>query len=225
MTQRSFAMRDAVAPAPSPTPSPAPSPPSSPPPSPAPSPPPSPPRERRVILIRRGTCQATQECPAAPAAGSIALVLALVALAGCDSEPSAPPPGPDRPQHLPTATIGVGQVSLVVEVADEDAERQKGMMFRRRLADDEAMLFVFEREANVHFWMKNTPADLDIAYIASDGTVAQIERLTAHNLDSVYSREPVRFALEVPAGWFARHGVEVGTKVAIPPEVATPADP
>ena len=155
---------------------------------------------------------------------ALALALAVVLL-GCDSEPPAPPPSPDQPQRLPTATIRVGQVSLVVEVADEEPERQKGMMFRRRVADDEAMLFVFEREANVHFWMKNTPVDLDIAYIASDGTITQIERLTAHNLDAVYSREPVRFALEVPAGWFARHGVGAGTEVAIPPEVTTPADP
>ena len=71
---------------------------------------------------------------------ALAAALALLVLAGCDSEPSAPLPGPDQPQHLPTATIGVGQVSLVVEVADSEAERQKGMMFRRRLADDVTML-------------------------------------------------------------------------------------
>ena len=207
MTRRRFAMRDAIDLSPSPSP--------------------SPPRERRVIRMRRGTCQSTRECPAASAAGSVALALALAALllAGCDGEPAAPPPNPDRPQRLPTARITVGDVSLEVEVADSEAERRKGMMFRERLAENEAMLFVFEQEMNAQFWMKNTPANLDIAYIAADGTITQIGRLTAHDLDAVYSREPVRFALEVPAGWFTGHNVNVGAKVLIPPDVAGPAQP
>jgi len=116
-------------------------------------------------------------------------------------------------------------VSLTVEIADDEAERQKGMMFRERLADDEAMLFVFDREANLRFWMKNTPVDLDLAYIAADGTITQVERMKAHVLDHVYSREPVRFALEVPAGWFERHNVDVGTNVAIPPKATRPSQP
>jgi len=173
---------------------------------------------RRCFAMRDGTASAAN-----PAALVLALAAALVL--GCDSEPAAPPPGPDRPQRLPTATIHVGDVALVVEVADSEAERNTGMMFRERLADDEAMLFVFAGEANLGFWMKNTPVDLDIAYIAADGTITQIERLTAYNPDSVYSREPVRFALEVPAGWFARRGVTVGMKVTIPADVAETASP
>ena len=172
--------------------------------------------------------------PAAPHAISVrrvrrpaalAAALAILVLAGCDGEAPAPPPSPDRPQHLPTATIRVGRASLVVEIADDDAERRKGMMFRERLADDEAMLFVFGREANLRFWMNNTPVDLDLAYIAADGTITQVERMKAHVLDPVYSREPVRFALEVPAGWFERHGIGVGTKVAIPADVGRPPPP
>lgn len=161
----------------------------------------------------------------AAAVGAAALAVA-VALAGCErpSEPEPPEPR-DQPQRLPTATVHVGGVPLVVEVADEEAERQKGMMFRKRLAADEAMLFVFEREENLAFWMKNTPVDLDLAYIAADGRITQTERLKAHVLDTVYSREPVRFALEVPAGWFEHHGIGVGAKVAIPPEATRPSQP
>jgi hypothetical protein len=102
-------------------------------------------------------------------------------------------------------------------VAREPAEHQKGMMFRTHLAPDEAMLFIFPREDNLSFWMKNTYVDLDIAYIRADGIIAQIERLKSHDLAAVYSREPARFALEVPAGWLAAHGIAVGAKVAIPP--------
>ena len=57
----------------------------------------------------------------------------------------------------------------------------------------------------------------------ADGTITQVETLRALDAGSVYSREPVRYVLEVPAGWLARHGIAVGTKVAIPAEATQPA--
>ena len=155
------------------------------------------------------------------AAAVAAVLAALVCAAGCQPpSPPGPAEGPDRPQRLPTATIRVGDTPLVVEVAREESERQMGMMFRRSLGPDEAMLFVFERDANLAFWMRNTYVDLDLAYVAADGTIVQVERMKTLVPDGVYSREPARFVLEAPAGWFERHGVAVGTKIAIPPEVA-----
>ena len=154
----------------------------------------------------------------------LVMVMPMSLLAGCqEKEAPAPPPAAaaQSPQHLATATIRVGQVPLAVEVANTEATRQKGMMFRTRLGPDEAMLFVFGRDSNLAFWMKNTPLDLDLAYIRSDGTITQTERMKANVLEPVYSREPVRFALEVPAGWLQEHGVAVGTKVALPPGVAS----
>jgi len=97
------------------------------------------------------------------------------------------------------------------------------MMFRERLAPDEAMLFVYPRERDLAFWMKNTLVDLDLAYISADGRLFQIEHMYAHNLEGVRGREPAQFVLEVPAGWFARHAVAEGTKVDIPREVAASA--
>jgi len=165
-----------------------------------------------------------------PAAGAVlALVMLLAALtaAGCkEKEAPAPPRAPapaEMPQRLPTATIDVGRIALVVEVAKEEATRRKGMMFRTQVGPDEAMLFVFDRDSNLAFWMKNTPVDLDLAYIRSDGVITQIERMKANVVAPVFSREPVRLGLEVPAGWFEKHGVAVGTKVAVPPEVTSPA--
>jgi uncharacterized membrane protein (UPF0127 family) len=157
-------------------------------------------------------------------ARSLSCAIALVALAlGPGCRQGAPPaPGVDgrnQPQKLPTATLRVGDLALKVEVAATEAHRQKGMMFRERLGPDEAMLFVFPGEDYLSFWMKNTPVDLDLAYIRSDGTIAQIEPLVAWNTEAVPSREPVEFALETPAGWLEAHGIKVGAKVAIPPEV------
>jgi hypothetical protein len=153
-------------------------------------------------------------------------VLLLIAATGCDR--GAPPPAPgtdERAQKLETATIRVGEAPLLVEVADSEAERQKGMMFRETLGPDEAMLFVFQADANLGFWMKNCYADLDLAFIRADGTIVQTERMRAYNEEPVFSREPVRFALEASAGWFGAHGVAVGTKVTVPEDVATRSTP
>jgi hypothetical protein len=152
---------------------------------------------------------------------------ALVLAVGCDR--GAPPPAQtneaEQPQRLPTATLRVGDLPLRVEVADSEVERRKGMMFRPRPGPDEAMLFVFVSDANVAFWMKDSYADLDLAFIRSDGSIVQTERMRAYNEELVFSREPVRFALEVPAGWLEAHGIAVGTKVAIPEDVAAGATP
>ena len=152
----------------------------------------------------------------------VAMALAALFLVGCDDGPPAPRSNGEQPQRLPTARLRVGDVPIVVEVADEAAEHRIGMMFRRRLGPDEAMLFVFAHEADREFWMKNTWVDLDLAYIAADGTIRQIERLTARSVEPVYSREPARYALETPAGWFAAHDIAEGTRVTIPAEVAEP---
>ena len=145
--------------------------------------------------------------------------LALALAAGC-GEDGAPEPADGRAQKLPTATIRVGEKPLVVEVADEEAERRTGFRFRPSLAPDEAMLFVFPRPNNLTFWMKDCYVDLDLAFLRADGTIAQTERLEAYNEEAVFSREPVQFALEAPAGWLEAHGAAAGTQVEIPADVA-----
>ena len=157
--------------------------------------------------------------------GKAALLLVVLALLGtvwgCERSPA--PSHKDQPQHLETAAIRIAGVPLRVEVANTEETRRKGMMFRPRLGPDEAMLFVFNRQANLSFWMKNTDVDLDLAYIRSDGLITQVEHMKAYDLEPVFSREPVRFALEAPAGWLEAHGVRVGGRIEIPPDVAAPA--
>jgi hypothetical protein len=157
------------------------------------------------------------------ALAACAAALAALLAAGC-SDPAAPgaAAGP-QPQRLPKAMIRVGDVPLEVEVADDPEEHRVGMMYREHLGPDEAMLFVFPHEATMSYWMKNTPSDLDLAYADGGGRIFQIVRMTAYSTASVYSREPARFVLEVPPGWFARHGVAEGTVLAIPPALVAPA--
>ncbi|MCG8451764.1 MAG: DUF192 domain-containing protein [Spirochaetales bacterium] len=116
-------------------------------------------------------------------------------------------------QGLETKEILVGKIPLIVEVADDPDEREQGLMNRRHLKDNHGMLFVFESERQVSFWMKNTSLELSIAFVAADGTIRQMEDLEPHSLASVPSRRRVLYALEVNRGWFAEHGIEEGMKI------------
>jgi uncharacterized membrane protein (UPF0127 family) len=101
-------------------------------------------------------------------------------------------------------------IPIHTELARIDAERAQGLMNRPSLPDGEGMLFIFEREQIVSFWMKNTLIPLSIAFIRTDGRIIEIRNMQALDLTSVNSSRSVRYALEVPQGWFARAGIEVG---------------
>jgi hypothetical protein len=114
---------------------------------------------------------------------------------------------------LTTSSLLIGNARVVVEVASTENERERGLMFRSSLADGEGMLFVFDKDDILAFWMKNTKIPLSLAYISSDGTIRQIVDLEPESLASIPSERSVRYALEVPRGWFSRAGVKVGDKV------------
>jgi len=101
-------------------------------------------------------------------------------------------------------------VRLRVELARTDAERSQGLMYRKTLADGEGMLFIFDRDQILSFWMKNTLIPLSIAFIASDGRIVEIRDMKPGNLTPVQSSRSVRYALEAPQGWFRRAGVAAG---------------
>jgi uncharacterized membrane protein (UPF0127 family) len=127
--------------------------------------------------------------------------------------------------ELPTVTLAIRtsggeEVEVRVEVADERAERQTGLMGRTELAQDAGMLFVFGWERNLSFWMRNTLIPLSIAYIAADGRIVDIQDMEPLDDDPppYASAEPAKYALEVNQGFFAERGVEVGGTVEIPQE-------
>lgn len=101
-------------------------------------------------------------------------------------------------------------VSVKAEIADTDESRQFGFMEREKIPDGTGMLFVFDRDQILSFWMKNTPHPLSIAYIDSRGKIRNIYDMTPFSLASVVSTVSVRYALEVPQGWFEKVGVKVG---------------
>lgn len=115
---------------------------------------------------------------------------------------------------LPKAILRLGRGIAEVQVADDDLERSTGLMFRDTLGENEGMLFVFDRPNQTAFWMKNTRVPLSIAYINSSGRILDIYDLKPYDETTVPSRfDSVLYALEMPSGWFAKHGVLAGDLV------------
>jgi uncharacterized membrane protein (UPF0127 family) len=101
-----------------------------------------------------------------------------------------------------------------VQVSETLGERQRGLMFTESLPADQGMLFVFEREQILSFWMKNTPLPLSVAFIDRKGRIVEIRRMEPLDEDTLHtSRRPAMYALEMNAGWFQEHQVKVGDSV------------
>ncbi|MDR0291149.1 MAG: DUF192 domain-containing protein [Treponema sp.] len=123
-------------------------------------------------------------------------------------------------QKLETVVLSIVRadsvsVEIAVEIARTDEERSQGLMHRKELPDGKGMIFVFDRDQQYSFWMKNTIIPLSIAFITSDGRITEIMDMQPLDLNSVRSSRSVRYALEVPQGWFLRAGIRPGDVVSI----------
>ncbi len=114
---------------------------------------------------------------------------------------------------LPMRTLTLGERTIQAEVADRPETRAMGLMDRQSLAPDHGMLFVFEQEGMPCFWMKNTPLPLDIAFIDQEGFIANIAAMQPFDLQSHCPVRPIRYALEMEQGWFAKADKQAGERV------------
>lgn len=129
-------------------------------------------------------------------------------------------------KHSERVPLQCGAATVWVEVADDPAERARGLMMRRELKEDHGMLFVFDRPSPQSFWMHNTLLPLSIAYIASDGEILEIHDMFPLDRSPVPSASAaVRYALEVNRGWFQRHGVQPGHRCDIPTALGKSPEP
>jgi hypothetical protein len=142
------------------------------------------------------------------------LVLSGLLVASCSASGDGQPVKAQK--ELPTVELRSGAVTVVAELARTPEEQATGLMFRKSLADGRGMLFVYEDDRRLSFWMKNTLIPLSIAYLAADGTIREIYDMEPQSLKAVGSIRSVRYALEVPQGWFARVGLAVGDRFEIP---------
>ena len=112
---------------------------------------------------------------------------------------------------------GAREHRFSVEVALTPREHSQGLMFRRRMAADAGMLFVYDPPRPVSMWMRNTYLPLDMFFIAPDGRIAHIvERTVPLSEENIPSRGTVRAVLELNAGTAARLGIEPGATVFAP---------
>jgi uncharacterized membrane protein (UPF0127 family) len=112
--------------------------------------------------------------------------------------------------------VGGRWVSFRCELARTPPEHEKGLMFRKELAPDTGMIFVFDRPFVQTFWMKNTLIPLDMVFIGADrrivGIVENAEPLT---LTGRGVRDPSQFVLEIGGGVAAKMGIQAGQRVEL----------
>jgi hypothetical protein len=120
-------------------------------------------------------------------------------------------------QALPQITLNAGIHNISAEVARTPEERAIGLMFRESMPPHNGMLFIFEQPAQQCFWMKNTLIALDVAFVADDGTIVNVDRMKPQTLDNHCSSKPVRYVLEMNEGWFEKRGLKAGSRLKGPP--------
>jgi uncharacterized membrane protein (UPF0127 family) len=107
-----------------------------------------------------------------------------------------------------------GTTRISVELAKTPEQREQGLMFRRRLAADAGMLFLYPEEQPINMWMKNTVIPLDMLFIASDGRIVGVaERAVPLSTVTIPSGQPARAVLEVNGGTAARLRIKPGDRV------------
>jgi uncharacterized membrane protein (UPF0127 family) len=116
-------------------------------------------------------------------------------------------------QAATTTTLKIGAHRLKVEVAQTDAQREKGLMFRKQLGRDDGMLFIFDEPAYHAMWMKNTLIPLSVAFIDDAGRIVNVEDMQPQTEDSHCASRPARYALEMNLGWFSAKGIKPGTRI------------
>jgi uncharacterized membrane protein (UPF0127 family) len=106
-----------------------------------------------------------------------------------------------------------GRIDYQVEIADDDAERQHGLMFRTSMPDGHGMLFIFPQARPQAFWMRNTYMPLDIIYIGEDGRIVSIVQGRPFDESPLPSGVPAIGVLEIYGGKAAEQGIRVGDRV------------
>ncbi len=136
------------------------------------------------------------------------LWLCLALVASSAAAQTSPQP------KLRTVDLQLGMHIIKTELAITAEQQQVGMMFRKEMGSNEAMLFVSEERSQRCFWMRNTLLPLTIAFIADDGTIVNLADMEPLSERSHCSTQPVRFALEMNKGWFAKRGFKAGARIS-----------
>ena len=163
-----------------------------------------------------------------------AVIALLATLIGCAEKPGAAPPeqAPQNPTpaqapvlpasyamtnaqpKLPTVKLWLGPREIEAEIASTTVQIATGMMFRKEMAENEGMLFVFLRPHRTAFYMRNTYVPLSCAYIDPDGAILELHDMKPLDESQILAKtDNIQYVLEMRQGWFARNNISVGTVV------------
>ncbi len=119
--------------------------------------------------------------------------------------------------RLAIETASGARHEFEVELALTPGQQAQGLMFRRDLAGDAGMLFIYARDRPVSMWMKNTLIPLDMLFLARDGRVVRVfERAVPGSLATISSGGDAAAVLELNGGTAARLGIAIGDRVLHP---------
>jgi uncharacterized membrane protein (UPF0127 family) len=115
--------------------------------------------------------------------------------------------------NLERQQFQIGTYVIDAELAITAEERQRGLMFRESLAENQGMMFQFTQADHYCMWMKNTLIPLSIAFIDEHGKIINIEEMRANSEQTTCAKSKARYALEMNAGWYKQRQIMVGQKV------------
>jgi uncharacterized membrane protein (UPF0127 family) len=112
-----------------------------------------------------------------------------------------------------------GQHTIMLEIAKTDAEKTKGLMYRKHLDDNAGMVFLYDTPTNAGIWMKNTYIPLDIIFINCDNRVVDCVSRKPHTLEISAVNEKICRIIEVNAGFCKKNSVQRNQKVNFLPSI------
>lgn len=115
---------------------------------------------------------------------------------------------------LPQVRLQAGMHFIQAEMAATAQQRETGLMNRPSMPANAGMLFAFDGKAYHCFWMKNTLIPLSIAFLDDDGRIVSISDMAPMTEESHCPSAPVRYALEMNKGWFAKKGLGEGQRIS-----------
>jgi len=126
---------------------------------------------------------------------------------------------------LATADMRIGGRNYTLEIAHTKASRARGLMERDAMPECHGMIFVFDRERPLNFWMKNTRIPLDILYLDASGRIVSVHQMKPYDTRTqTTSARPAKYAVELNAGEAKRAGVKPGDVLKIPASAREAAD-
>ncbi|HRK06388.1 MAG TPA: DUF192 domain-containing protein [Pseudobdellovibrionaceae bacterium] len=137
----------------------------------------------------------------------------IVMLSACILAHAASAESKDQRPKFAKAEVRLAGQRLRLEVADNDSKRAYGLMFVEKLEPNTGMIFIFESERTLSFWMKNTLIPLSIGYFDANRRFVNSHEMLPEvmgklDLKSYPSTRPAQYAIELPAGWFLKHKLD-----------------